>query len=110
MIPTAYGDRNTASVGGLMSYGTSFADTFRQLGIYTGVILKVAKPATCRSCNRPRAPKVADCTRRLVKNTSALKKSASGERSRGLHLQHRRKNTRGDDIAASRFPPTMAIP
>jgi hypothetical protein len=28
-----------------MSYGTSFADTFCQLGIYTGAILKGAKPA-----------------------------------------------------------------
>jgi putative ABC transport system substrate-binding protein len=28
-----------------MSYGTNFADTFRQLGVYTGRILKGAKPA-----------------------------------------------------------------
>jgi putative tryptophan/tyrosine transport system substrate-binding protein len=31
--------------GLLMSYGTVFADMFRQIGIYTGSILKGAKPA-----------------------------------------------------------------
>jgi putative ABC transport system substrate-binding protein len=28
-----------------MSYGTNFADTYRQVGVYTGTILKGAKPA-----------------------------------------------------------------
>ena len=31
--------------GLLMSYGTVFVDMFRQVGIYTGTILKGAKPA-----------------------------------------------------------------
>jgi putative tryptophan/tyrosine transport system substrate-binding protein len=44
-IPAAYADRDTVAAGGLMSYGTSFGDTFRQVGIYTGNILKGAKPA-----------------------------------------------------------------
>jgi len=44
-IPAAYADRETVAAGGLMSYGTDFADTFRQVGIYTGSILKGAKPA-----------------------------------------------------------------
>jgi putative ABC transport system substrate-binding protein len=44
-IPSAYGNRDDVAAGGLMSYGTDFADTFRQVGVYTGSILKGGKPA-----------------------------------------------------------------
>jgi putative ABC transport system substrate-binding protein len=44
-IPTAYAHRDYVAVGGLMSYGTSIADMFRQVGVYTGNILKGTKPA-----------------------------------------------------------------
>jgi putative tryptophan/tyrosine transport system substrate-binding protein len=44
-IPAAYSDRGTVAAGGLMSYGTDFADMARQVGVYTGKILKGAKPA-----------------------------------------------------------------
>ena len=44
-IPAAYWDRDIVAAGGLMSYGTDFADTFRQVGVYTGQILKGAKSA-----------------------------------------------------------------
>jgi putative ABC transport system substrate-binding protein len=44
-IPTAHATRDAVEAGGLMSYGTDLADTFRQVGVYTGQILKGAKPA-----------------------------------------------------------------
>jgi hypothetical protein len=44
-IPAIYGQREFADVGGLMSYGTNLADTWHQVGIYTGRILKGVKPA-----------------------------------------------------------------
>jgi putative tryptophan/tyrosine transport system substrate-binding protein len=44
-IPAAFSNRDFVAAGGLMSYGTDFADMFRQVGVYTGNILKGAKPA-----------------------------------------------------------------
>jgi putative ABC transport system substrate-binding protein len=44
-MPTSYASREMVEAGVLMSYGTSVADMFRQVGIYTGSILNGAKPA-----------------------------------------------------------------
>ena len=44
-IPTIYSDREITAAGGLMSYGTDTVDRYRQVGVYTGQILKGAKPA-----------------------------------------------------------------
>ena len=44
-IPTAFPNRESAEIGGLMSYGTSIFDAWRQSGFYAGKILRGAKPA-----------------------------------------------------------------
>jgi ABC-type uncharacterized transport system substrate-binding protein len=43
-LPATYSLREMAESGGLMSYGANIGDTFRQVGIYAGRILKGAKP------------------------------------------------------------------
>ena len=44
-IPATYTNRDAVAAGGLMSYGTDVTDMFHQVGVYTGRILKGAKPA-----------------------------------------------------------------
>jgi putative ABC transport system substrate-binding protein len=44
-VPAAYTQRAFVEAGGLMSYGTDIADMFHRVGVYTGQILKGAKPA-----------------------------------------------------------------
>ena len=44
-LPAAFAQREYVEAGGLMSYGANVADAWRQIGVYTGRILKGAKPA-----------------------------------------------------------------
>jgi putative tryptophan/tyrosine transport system substrate-binding protein len=44
-IPAIYATRDAVEAGGLMSYGPDLAEMFHQVGVYTGNVLKGAKPA-----------------------------------------------------------------
>jgi ABC-type uncharacterized transport system substrate-binding protein len=45
LLPTSFSVRENVEAGGLMSYGTSLAEQYRQTGVYAGRLLRGAKPA-----------------------------------------------------------------
>src|SRR5262245_13804439 len=45
VVPAAYSVRDFAEAGGLLSYGGNIREAWRQIGVYTGRVLKGAKPA-----------------------------------------------------------------
>jgi putative tryptophan/tyrosine transport system substrate-binding protein len=52
-LPAIFSSREFAEAGGLMSYGPSITDEFRQTGIYCGPSSRARNRPTCRSCAQP---------------------------------------------------------
>src|SRR5262245_22214332 len=51
-VPAAYAERDYVEVGGLMSYGASLTEAYREMGVYAGRILRALSPLTFQSCGR----------------------------------------------------------
>jgi putative ABC transport system substrate-binding protein len=77
-MPTSCGNREMVEAGLLMSYGTDPADAWRQVGIYTGQILKGVKPADLRCCSPPNSSS-SSTFRRRAPSASACLDSAAAE-------------------------------
>jgi putative ABC transport system substrate-binding protein len=65
-IPAAYSSREYVTAGGLMSYGVELVEIAHQVGLYTGNILKGAKPADLPVQHRPNSISPSTCKLRAL--------------------------------------------
>ena len=76
-FPLTSATREITDVGGLMSYGANIPDAWRQIGAYTGRILKGENPPTCRSAGRRKFEFVINLTRLLRRSGSMCRPRCS---------------------------------
>jgi putative tryptophan/tyrosine transport system substrate-binding protein len=57
-MPTIYNFRESGTAGGLISYGPSQTDAFRQAGVTPGVSSKARSQKTCQWCSRPNSSRI----------------------------------------------------
>ena len=88
-MPAIYAIREYVEAGGLMSYGPSITDRYRQLASMPGGFSRARSPPTCRSCSRPNSS--SSSTSRPPRRSASRFRRAARPRRRGDRMMKRRE-------------------